>query len=258
MLCRTCKNDLELEHFYFRKDSGKYRTECKKCTNELATKVYHKDRDKYRERHAKYREENKEKIAAIGRIYQKENADKIREYRRKWLTAEKRQKYSLAHERKIGRANLREKQRSAWKRRYQENPEKYKSKQRAHQRKRRADPAQRMKDALRTRLCAAIRRFRTGRKVSGVRHLGCSFEEFVKYIESLWLPGMSWENYGNTETSWSIDHIRPVSSFDMNSEEEQALCVHYTNLQPLWHIDNIRKSNTYVEPEEVHPVTMQD
>jgi hypothetical protein len=71
--------------------------------------------------------------------------------------------------------------------------------------------------------------------------LGTSFEEARKYLESQWQDGMSWDNYGLH--GWHIDHIVPLSSFDLTIVEEQIKAFHYTNLQPLWAKDNLRKGN---------------
>jgi hypothetical protein len=68
--------------------------------------------------------------------------------------------------------------------------------------------------------------------------LGCDSDEFVRHIESLFDKGMSWEN----KCQWHIDHIIPVSAFDLTTEEGQQAAFHYTNLQPLWAHDNRRKS----------------
>jgi hypothetical protein len=83
-------------------------------------------------------------------------------------------------------------------------------------------------------------------KLNGVKKVdttfsltGCSVAELKKYLESKFLPGMAWENYGIH--GWHIDHIRPCSSFDLTDPEQQRICFHYTNLQPLWAADNIRK-----------------
>lgn len=76
---------------------------------------------------------------------------------------------------------------------------------------------------------------------SAVKDLGCSIQEFKIYIESKFLPGMTWDNWGiNT---WHLDHIISLSSFDLTIREELLKAVHYTNLQPLWAKDNIKKSN---------------
>ena len=73
--------------------------------------------------------------------------------------------------------------------------------------------------------------------------LGCSIEEFKKHLMTQFRPGMTWENYGFGNEKWHIDHIRPCDSFDLSNPQQQKQCFHYTNLQPLWQPDNIKKSN---------------
>jgi hypothetical protein len=72
-----------------------------------------------------------------------------------------------------------------------------------------------------------------------IKLLGCSVNEFKEHIEKQFKPGMSWDNYGLY--TWHIDHIIPCSSFDLTKEEEQRKCFHYTNLQPLWANENLKK-----------------
>ena len=67
--------------------------------------------------------------------------------------------------------------------------------------------------------------------------LGCEYEYLMSHIEKQFTKGMSWENYGK----WHIDHIYPVSKA-RDKEHLEELCK-YTNLQPLWASDNIKKSN---------------
>jgi hypothetical protein len=71
--------------------------------------------------------------------------------------------------------------------------------------------------------------------------LGCSLEQARKHIEHQFKEGMNWGNCGFR--GWHIDHIIPCSAFDLTKIEEQKKCFHYTNLQPLWAKDNLRKSN---------------
>jgi hypothetical protein len=73
--------------------------------------------------------------------------------------------------------------------------------------------------------------------------IGMSPSELYDYLESKFTEGMSWDNYGTY--GWHIDHKIPLSSA-RNEEELYKLC-HYSNLQPLWWYDNLRKSNKGLE-----------
>lgn len=68
--------------------------------------------------------------------------------------------------------------------------------------------------------------------------VGCSPLELCKHLADKFLPGMTWENHGE----WHIDHIRPCASFDLTDPEQQKQCFHFSNLQPLWAVDNLRKN----------------
>ena len=73
--------------------------------------------------------------------------------------------------------------------------------------------------------------------------LGCSIEQFKNHIQSLFKPEMNFSNHG--KKGWHIDHIRPCSSFDMSDPVQRSVCFHYTNLQPLWAVENIKKGARY-------------
>jgi hypothetical protein len=105
--------------------------------------------------------------------------------------------------------------------------------------KRRNDPKEKMISLLRTRLLSALKR--NEKKGSAVRNLGCSVEFFMEYIQNKFTDGMTWENHGK----WHLDHIRPLSSFDLSNIEDIKLACNYNNLQPLWASDNYKKSNKY-------------
>lgn len=94
-----------------------------------------------------------------------------------------------------------------------------------------------LRSYLRIRLCSAIRN--NAKSGSAVRDLGCSIASFKQWIEQQFKPGMSWSNWG----SWHLDHKRPLKSFDLTDREQFLLAAHYTNYQPLWAEENLRKSS---------------
>ena len=77
--------------------------------------------------------------------------------------------------------------------------------------------------------------------------LGCSIEYLRHYLENQFTEGMTWENYG--KNGWHIDHIIPLDYFDITDSEQQKRAWHYTNLRPLWAIDNLRKNNKIEESQ---------
>ena len=93
-------------------------------------------------------------------------------------------------------------------------------------------------------------RSRMGRVVKGKRKadttkklIGCTTKKLKVHLEKQFTDGMSWDNYGRH--GWHIDHIIPCASFDMLDPEQQKKCFHYTNLQPLWAKDNIKKGDKF-------------
>ena len=77
--------------------------------------------------------------------------------------------------------------------------------------------------------------------------LGCSIEFLKKHLESLFTKGMTWDNYGD----WHVDHIKPCALFDLSKPDEQQKCFNYTNLQPLWAIDNLKKADKFIKKEQL-------
>lgn len=95
----------------------------------------------------------------------------------------------------------------------------------------------RLSHGLRNRMNQAIK---NGQKAgSAVRDLGCSIEHLRGYLAGQFETGMSWDNW--SRDGWHIDHIKPLSSFDLTDPKQFRQAAHYTNLQPLWATENLRK-----------------
>lgn len=73
--------------------------------------------------------------------------------------------------------------------------------------------------------------------------MGCDNIYLRKYIESQFIEGMNWNNHGIY--GWQIDHIIPVSAFDLTDISQQRKCFHYSNLRPIWAEENIKKGKKY-------------
>lgn len=107
------------------------------------------------------------------------------------------------------------------------------------------DPEFKLITSLRRSFAGAVR---NNAKASSIIDLiGCSISELKRHIEAQFAEGMTWENWGRGQGKWQIDHNIPVSYFDHSDENQQRACWHFTNMQPLWAIDNIRKRNKLPE-----------
>ena len=111
---------------------------------------------------------------------------------------------------------------------------------RARQRKYYTDNLQfKLGACLRSRLNSALKDgYKAG---SAVRDLGCTIEEFKQHLENHFQDGMTWENW--TLGGWHIDHVKPLSGFDLTDVSELQQACHWSNLQPMWARDNLSKGN---------------
>ncbi len=95
----------------------------------------------------------------------------------------------------------------------------------------------RLTKLLRTRLRQALKGI--DKSDLTLELIGCTIDELKKHLESKFEPWMSWENQGRG--GWDIDHIIAMSKFDLKCPVQQHACCHWSNLQPLGHIANMKK-----------------
>lgn len=96
-------------------------------------------------------------------------------------------------------------------------------------------------DRIRTLIRNSLRRVSLRKDTKTATLLGCSTAMFKAHLEQRFDAGMSWSNYGNGTGKWSIDHIRPLASFDLSARKNQLVAFNYLNCQPLWSLENSRK-----------------
>ncbi|HEY8687738.1 MAG TPA: hypothetical protein VIM07_00775 [Chitinophagaceae bacterium] len=288
-ICEACKQEKAVTDFYFRKDSGKYRTACKKCKSvvtkeQIAQRVnaitkicthcnieksvseYQKaGRGKWTqpycklcdaERKRKYCEENKTRLKEKSRNYyldKRENLSVIGKAERAAKRPETLKRMRSLIDAKKMSPEERKIRKSECDKRYRENNKekilemkkrhyalKGNEQAKAWQKKMMNDIGFRIKKNLRGRIYVALKR--GVKSESTVNLLGCSIEQFKKYFESLFTDGMSWDKY--LEGGIHIDHRIPCKNFDLTKPEDQKRCFHYSNLQPLWELDNLRKGTS--------------
>lgn len=112
--------------------------------------------------------------------------------------------------------------------------------------KRPKTPNQRMVANVRSKISALMAG--SQKRSKSTKYLGCTFEHLRSHIESQFVDGMSWDNYG--VNGWHVDHIKPLSAFDLSVESNMYLAWNYTNLRPLWAKDNLCKGKKYVGQEQ--------
>lgn len=170
----------------------------------------------HNEKYKDFHQKEKKKIRSKG-YYQ--NVEKFRKEKRDYYKTHKEEKrlYDIEYRKK--------------------NKDKIKQKKQEWAIRNKNNPLGKLKLTLRRR----IRNVLQGKEKRGtyIDLLGCTPEFFMSYIESLWQPGMTWENRGFR--GWHLDHIIPCYTFDLSKEEDQKKCFHYTNQRPLWMKDNVRR-----------------
>lgn len=223
-ICTKCFCEKRLLDFYAWKSgvrAGGLKAECKVCAGHARRLRYAGNRQAVLTQCAKYRKENLDKV--------RQSAKKsTRQWRLKNL--EKAQQY--------GRAYI--------KKRRKELGVVYLQRQREYQKQyREQNPNFKMAQNIRNNTNRLLK-FGAAKTSSALSLLGCSVPELWRHLEKLFQPGMTRNNHGQGPGKWNIDHVRPCASFsDLNCPEQQKQCFHYTNLQPLWSEDNLRKGASY-------------
>jgi hypothetical protein len=142
-------------------------------------------------------------------------------------------------ERYLKNKNKINEQNKAW---YYENHEKRNASIRKYQKERESnDLLYKLIKLLRIRTTNSLKSKKWNKTSHFMEYIGCDKQILTNHFESQFKDGMNWDNHGDKDNQWSIDHIIPLSSAK-TVDELYKLC-HYTNLQPLWHVDNLKKSN---------------
>lgn len=205
--CCTCKKYKTIKNFCKSKhNKDGHHPACKKCTAKQHADWYKRNCEKEKARVRKFNAEHKE----VRKLYRARTFERRSKYMKKWRAKNK--KHVLQYKNTYESA------------------------------RKKTDIGYRMLCNIRNRIRDAMK---NDSKTSPTKVLlGCTIQELKQHLQSKFTDKMNWDNYGRK--GWHIDHILPCASFDLSKPEEQKKCFHYTNLQPLWHIDNIMKSDKII------------
>jgi DNA mismatch repair ATPase MutL len=244
--CKICASKIQKEYKKnnkekVRESQKKYRENNKKRYQnykESQKEYREKNKEKIREKKKEYREKNKEKLKEKNKKYRENNKEKIREYNKEYFKEYNKENNEKRKEWRIQNKEHLKKYSTKYNK---ENNEKNKEWRRLYDKERKnIDPIYKLICNLRNNICVAFKRgcnnqFRKNAKTETI--LGCTFQEFRLHIEKQFKEGMTFENYGK----WHLDHIYPVSF--AKDEKHLIELNHYTNFQPLWAQENLKKSN---------------
>jgi hypothetical protein len=228
--CTKCKEYKILQDFRRKKTNMfGYYSQCKICESIYNSmyfkKYYENNKVELIEYQKEYVKNNKHKVYLRNSEYQKNNRSKINEYVRNKKINDP--KYKI---------------------RFEEYQKKYRKEKAQHINRyildrRSKDPLFKLRSNISSLIKSKIKNkgYKKNSKVSEI--LGCDFETFKAHLEKQFTKGMTWQNQGE----WHLDHIYPVSK--ARDEKHLLELNHYTNFQPLWAKDNIRKGNKIIEKQ---------
>jgi len=260
-ICHSCEVEKPITDFYRRKTcKDGHVNNCKRClfkrNKEKRALFYLENKERllkkqtdyynyHREERKHYQKDRRKKFPELVRAVDKKryyaDVEKSRWYARKQYNKD------IEKRRRIKREWYQENREKVLlgDKRYKSSPE-GKAVRNARQREKlKNDVKFRLNNRIRARIHEVLKSKGKRKAFSTLKYLSApSFDFLKKYLEARFKPGMTWEN--NTVHGWHIDHIIPCSSFDFNDVEQQKKCWHYTNLQPLWAHENLKKKDKII------------
>lgn len=273
--CSYCKELKIIDEFYFdkRRKDGHY-PRCKKCACDANRKYQKANPDKLwakknperaRETSKLWKELNSDKVNETRKRYRKAHPEKQRERKRKWRkenpekVREIRRLYFKRHPEKAREKNRRWKKANLKKvREYHKlwtknNIEKVRNSRNKRKLKVYSTPKGHLSQRMSSSIGKALKGNKSGRHWETL--VNYTVEDLKKHLERLFLPGMTWENYGPV---WHIDHKIPVKAHNFEKPEDRDFgrCWALKNLQPLWAMENCLKQDKiekHFQPSLVFP-----
>lgn len=240
--CIKCDIDLILNSNWIHHRFKKRDYICNACIKKRAKIYYEENQSKIKDRSNKYYEENKETKKQYALNYHKKNRTQILKKWKKIRLDSKPERECPICLTKIAKKKKGDRiycsARCLSKSNRLNNYHKWRETIRKNKKRRyHTNPMNALKERIRTRLYSFLKYQNRTKSQTTLEMIGCDWETLKEHIESQFINGMTWEN----KDQWHIDHIIPLAS--ANTEKEILKLAHYTNLQPLWAIENLQKGN---------------
>jgi hypothetical protein len=234
--CKCCLIEQPQESFMIKRDKGKlYRMgKCKSCYSierkPSAAKFRQLNKDKIREKYANQCPNKKRAKFKEYYLKARTNPTRVEKMRESGRNSYFKNRDKVIVQRK----------------KYEQRPEVIAKRNETLRYRRTHDIDFILKSRLRYRLRHVLDKLPRGKlykSKSAIELVGCDLDFLKSYIESKFTEGMSWDLVVNGEIQ--MDHIKPCILFDLKDIEQQKVCFHYSNLQPLWKLDNYKKNASY-------------
>ena len=217
-ICSRCSVEKEVCEFGIRKNrKSKFRSRCKSCHAEDGKKYRENNTKLVKSQRKKYYDKNRDELNKKTREWYENNSERVCQQKKDFY---KENRNLILDRSKLWTKNNRDKVNIYIKSKKQGNP------------------LFRIELNVRGRIKQYLKQKNITQKNKTFEIVGIEVNELKKYIENQFTDGMCWENYGMY--GWHIDHIIPLCS--ANNENELLKLFHYTNLQPLWAEDNLKKN----------------
>jgi hypothetical protein len=200
--CNCCKKNKNKDQYP--KDKSKsdgLHSNCKQCKSQQYKIWKEQNREECLRKKREYQQNHKDKENLRAKIWAKNHPERIKELKKCWQTK--------------NQSKITQKKKEL----------------------RNTSPIHALRHNMRNRIRSSLKNKSQNKDKRTIQYLGCSWDHFKLHIESQFVYGMNWDNYGFN--GWHIDHIMPLSS--ANNQKELEKLFHYTNCQPLWAADNISK-----------------
>lgn len=111
----------------------------------------------------------------------------------------------------------------------------------------RDEPLDKIKRTIRGRIHYAYKAYNLKKNKNTVEYLGCDSKQYFYYLLN-YNPEYNLNNYGK---EWHIDHVIPLSKFDLNDEENKSIAFNWRNTMPLSKKENLAKNNKIIKQQLV-------